>query len=234
MDDDPLTIEEQEKYSMDNCLAQRNKIAVSFSKRFNKTNSKETLLGGAAGALVIGLIFGGMYGQTTARVPVRNENGRIIEYKYDGKRMAKGFLETIAYTMLAALALSGIKILADTKRNRKDAEKMATDTIKQYFKKPLEINEDIPTLRTMRAVALILSNMPLTEVAHLRALASSGLTRDKNGDYFIKPENIAAASQIISNFIDYNTEIGYNVLRIMRGDQPTAYFLASFKEQKTR
>ena len=234
MEDNPLTIEEQEKYAIDNCIKQRDQIAVSFGKRLNKTNIKETLLGGAASALIIGMIFGGIYGQTEARVPVRNSNGRITEYKYDGKRMTQAMLKTIAYSMLAILALSGVKILADTKRNRQDAIKLATNTLQQYFKKPLKTNDDVPPLRTVRAIALILSNMPPIEVDRLRALAVSGLTRDKDGCYSVKPESIAAASQIISNFIDYNTEIGHNILQIMRGNQPIEYFLTSFKEQKTR
>ena len=76
--------------------------------------------------------------------------------------------------------------------------------------------------------------MPQTETVRLRHLATNGLVRDDKGNFYISNEAIAAASQIISNFVDYNPELGFNVMRILRGDQPTTYFLTSLTKQKTR
>ena len=239
MEDNPLTIKEQESYALDTYVKQREKLYDSFRKKMNKTMTKETLLGGMLSGLAIGVIVGTIYGQTNAHVPERDENGRITEYKYDGKKMAVSMLEIIAASLLAALALSGTKTILDSKTNRKRAYKMSFETYRKAFKPSLqncrpENEEHIPPFRKARATALILNNMPQTETVRLRHLATNGLVRDDKGNFYISNEAIAAASQIISNFVDYNPELGFNVMRILRGDEPITYFLPSLTKQKTR
>lgn len=238
MEDNPLTIQEQERYALDTYVKQREKMSGSFRSEMNKTMNKETIFGGLAGGLAIGVIVGFIYGQTNARVPERDESGRITEYKYSSKKMATSVLQVIAGAVLAALLLSSVKVTIDSKKNRGRAEEMSFETFKKMFKAPLktyrpETEEKIPPFRKARATALILNNLPKSEVCRLQHLAKDGLTRDEKGNFTVSQEAIAAASQIISNFIDYNPEVGYNVIRVMRGDYPTTYFLPSF-HQKTR
>ncbi len=239
MEDNPLTIQEQEHYAIDNYVKQRSKMSGKFRKQINKTLNKETLIGGTLGGLAMGVVIGAMYGQINAQVPEYDASGHVIEYKYDGKKMSESMLSVIAGALLVTLAASGIKILAESKRNYALAEKLAFNTFRKSFKPALQAyrpqdQQHVPPVNKARATALVLTNMPSSELTRLQELAESALIRDDNGNFRINEETIATASQIISNFIDYNPEVGYNVLRIMRGDEPVTYFLPSFHKQKTR
>ena len=61
----------------------------------------------------------------------------------------------------------------------------------------------------------------------------AGLGCNNNGYYSIDKAVIQETSKIISNYIDYNTELGHNVMKIMRGEQPNTYFLTNL-QQKVR
>ena len=234
MEENPLTIEEQEHYAINNVIKERDKMSGALRTKMNKITQKETLLGGLAVGFAIGIIVGTIYGQSKSYIPVKNTRGRVIEYKHSGTQMTKAILETIAASLLAAMGLSGIKLATEASRNRDWAEKLATNTLKSYFDVPLNKNADTQPDRIVRAMALVLNNLPQTSIYRLHQLAKSGLKCDANNRFSVSDESITAASQIISNFIQYNPEVGYNVLRIMRGDKPTTYFLPSFSNQKTR
>lgn len=236
MEENPLTIQEQEKYALDNYTSQHTKMSNLFIKQMNKRSIKETLLNAAVSALGMGLVIGAIHGQTNAYVPVHSTQGRVIEYKYVSKIMAKSILDMIAVALLVSLVISSIKITIDAKRNSKKAKKLANDTLGKFFIASIDATgNNVSPLHIKRAAALILNNMQPSKLEQLRTLALSGLVCDENGHYSIKPENIAAASQIISTFINQHMEIGFNVYRIIkRGQQPITYFFPRLMEQKTR
>jgi hypothetical protein len=144
-------------------------------------------------------------------------------------------VKTVAVSILLMLGVAGIKTLTDKKRNHNRADTLAQNVMNSYFEGPLMNykGESETKFRNVRAAALVINNMPESELNRLRALALDSLECDELGHYSVRNHAIASAAQIISNFIAYNPELGYNVLRIMRGEEPTTYFLTSI-QQKTR
>ncbi len=230
------SIKNEEQVVLDKYIAEREKLSKSLTTRMNKNTTRDTMIEGVIGGLVAGLVVGLLVGETKGHTPVKNESGRITEYRINGKQAVKYSLQAIAATLLIVLAAAGAKALADIVQNRESAQKLAADTYKKYFSGPLskyaQPDTETPIMREICAAALILNNMPETEVVRLRHLASGHLTRAISGRITINDSAIDSASQIIANFIEYNPEVGYNVMRIMRGDKPTTYFLPSM--QKTR
>lgn len=227
--------EEEQRKALNKYSDERKKLSKVFVRTMNKQTRKDHLIEGSVGGIVIGLLFGFIVGQTSGRVPHRDATGRVVEYKYDGKKTLDATLKALAGAVLLMLGLTEVKIIIDKNRNQTWADTLANDTMKKYFDLPLKnykTDNDTP-VRNIQAAALIISNMPQSELDRLRAFATNALVCNDYGLYSVQNDAITAASRIISNFIDYNPQIGYNVLRIMRGEEPTAYFLTS-TQQKTR
>ena len=233
MEDNPLTIKEQEYYAISNYTEQRDMLSKSFVKKMNRQSLKDNLAGGLIGGTIIGVMFGAMAGQNMARVPVREENGHVVEYRFDANQFAKPLLTILSASILLSLILSGAKTISSNKQNQGIASNLSDNTYKRYFQEPLKkfSNNTSTIFQSMRAAVLIINNLPETERNRLQMLAKSGLTQDKNGKYSINDQAIETASHIISNFIQYNEEIGYNIVRIMHGEDPTTSFLTNQKQK---
>lgn len=225
----------EEEIAYNSFLDERNKMSNDFARIMNKQTRKEHFIEGALGGTILGLLFGFIAGQTVGRVPEHDANGRVIEYKYNGHKAMDAMWKTVAVSILLMLGVAGIKTLTDKKRNHNRADTLAQNVMNSYFKGPLMNykGETETKFHNVRAAALVINNMPESELNRLRALALDSLECDELGHYSVHNHAIASAAQIISNFIAYNPELGYNVLRIMRGEEPTTYFLTSI-QQKTR
>ena len=235
MEDNPLTYKEQEQNVFYYHTEQHQIMSNSFFKRMNKNSYKEHIKMGLFAGTIAGLMFGFMYGKTKANTPVRDKDGHVIEYKYDGKIMSKAMLEILAAALLIALVISGGKASAERPHNRDLSEELAVKTLQKYFESPLKNYAKEPKVEfwAVQAAAFIMYNMPESDMAILQSLAVSELTRDANGNYIVPNESIKYASQIISNFMNCTPGITPNVLRIMRGENPQTYILKS-AQQKTK
>ena len=224
----------EEEIAFNAFLDERDKMSNDFVRVMNKQTSRLNLIEGLAGGAIFGLIFGLLAGQTLGRVPARDEQGHVIEYKTNNNKALNIALKTIAATILIALGAVGIKTIEDKKRNQIWSDKLASDTLNKYFNSSLKNYQanNLKTSHSVRAAALIINNLPESELNRLRALALDGIDINEHGYYTVRDSSVKTAAAIISNFINYNPEIGYNVLRIMRGDDPTTYFLHN--AQKTR
>lgn len=230
MENDPLTYEEQEQYANANFAKQQKQMSAAIAKKMNINTIKEHLVLGLVGGVVAGIMFGFMYGKSKSETPVRNTNGRVVEYKIDKKVMTNEMLRFIAYTMLFALAIAGIKSASESVRNRKSANKLAKDTMDRYFNGALQNRATYSQAES--AATLILYNLPTLETLRLRALAASELKRNDDGQYYISDNAVVVAAQIISNFINYNQDVADNVARIMNDNKPLTYIMRL--QQNTR
>ena len=199
---------------------QRNKLSKKMLKHMNKMSRKEHLSRGLISATIAGVVFSVMPDKAKANVPQQSDaNGKIIEYKVGNKLMNATMFHTLTLALLIGLGISGVKIVSVNTKNRDQCENLANDTLERYFAKPLKyyIKDPQMRFRTSRAIAFIVNNMPASDIARLHSLAVSELSRDSNGHYFVKDTAVTQASQIISEFIDQNPDVGYNIVRIMHG-----------------
>lgn len=228
-----LSDEEHEQRMLNNYLDTRKKIAKGYKKTLDKHTWHDLLIEGTIGGAVLGLIFGFILGQSASRVPVRSKDKSTFEVKTDKKILTETMLRTLAIAILFMFGGAGIKSIQESKKNGIKADKFADQSLKAAFHKPLESyvveNNDV---RAARAAALVLYNMPVMDVMRIRSLLISGLIENGNGKFAVRETEINTVAQILANFINYNPEVGYNVLRVMRGDNPNTYIIPSL--QKTR
>ena len=235
MEDNPLTYNEQKQNVFYYNTEQHQTMSSGFLKRMNKNSYKEHIKIGLIAGTISGLMLGFMYGKSKADIPVRDKDGHVVEYKFDGKVMSKTMLETLAAALLVVLAISVGRASTERTHNHDLSEELAVKTFKKYFESPLRNYAKEPKLEfwTTQAAAFIMYNMPESDITTLQSLAVSELTRDTNGNYTVSDEAIKYASQIISNFMNRTPGVIPNVLRIMRGENPQTYILKS-TQQKTR
>ena len=231
-----VNIKTEEDFALDKYAAERDKLSGEICKTATKRARLFNMASYVGGSAVLGLMMGILFITTHSNKLVRDKEGHVVEYKAVRGKLAETTLLLIATILVASLAFSELTTCLDKKANRLSALKLANNTFKDIFGKSLQsyMPDEHVHMRTVRAAALILNNMPEVELNRLRALAMSGLNCDANGKYSISSESITTASHIISNFIGYNPELGYNIVRIMRGDEPTTYFLPSLMKQKTK
>ena len=238
MQDNPLTIEEQERYAIDNYAKQRENMSGALRKQINKTMNRETLINGVASAVAIGFVLGTIYSQANAHISRCDENGRKAEYKWTGRQMTESILKVVSIALLASFILSGVKAMIDSNNNNSQAKKLAFDTFRKSFdsslNKYLPKNQQALPLHETRATAMILANMSQTDIDHLQELAKTGLIRGINGNFSISQEAITATTKIVSDFVNANPDIGINICKIMHGEKPTTYYLTNLDTQKTR
>lgn len=235
MEDNPLTFEEQEKFALENYDKERIKMSDALYKPMQKKSRKDALLESVAGGALLAIISALLLSQTYARTPQYDPETKITEYKFNKKRMSEAMLKSIVICTLVMLSYFGVRCIAYSQENHGKSDMLRDDVFAQYFGKALMKykGQTHILLSAERAAALIINNMLETEVARLHALATDGLVHNKNGHYYIRDENIAAAAQIISNQIRYNKALENAVIQIMHGREPTTYFIAGL-HQKTR
>ena len=230
------------KIALDKLYDEQKKMSANFQKTMNKNSIKHNLFEGAVAGTVIGAMFGFMASQTFGKTPVKNEQSKSVVYKFDQANGMDAMIKIFAIMLLVVLGVYGIKTIEDAKRNKTWADILANDTIKRYFIPALgeytPQMKAIPSLdklqtRHINAIALILNNMPNFQINELRKMASNALVMDKNGIYSVHKDAVNAAIKIILDHVVSNNELGYNILRIMRGDEPLTYFLGG-KSEKTR
>lgn len=231
-----VNIKTEEDFALDKYAAERDKLSGEICETATKRARSLNIASYVGSSAVLSLMMGILFITTHSNKLVRDKEGHVVEYKAVRGKSAETTLLLIATILVASLAFAELRTYLDKKVNRLSALKLANNTFKNIFSNSLQAymqDEHIHT-RAVRATALILNNMAETELNRLRALAMSGLDCDINGKYSISSESITTASQIVSNFIKYNPELGYNIVRIMRGDEPTTYFLPSLMKQKTK
>ena len=199
---------------------QRNKLSKKMLKHMNKLSRKEHLSRGLISATIAGVVFSVVPNKAKANVTQQSDNNdQIIEYKVGNKTMNATMFHTLSLALLVGLGISGVKMVSVNTKNRDQCETLVNDTLERYFAQPLKyyIKDPQMRFRTLRAIAFIINNMPQSDIARLHSLAISELSRDSHGHYFVKDHAVDQASKIISEFIDQNPEVGYNIVRIMHG-----------------
>lgn len=237
MENDPLTFEEKKEYASKHHEVQRRKMSAAFAKNMNKNSFKNNLITYSIAGFVFGNVFGFMSGNNKAQVPVRDQQGHIIEYKFDMHTMTKVMYTTLAAVMLFSLLMMGVHNIKDKWCNSDWADILADDTFKRSFGAALKEFEIDPKMhsRAIDARVFIMYNMPTSDLNALQDLALSGLQYDsRTGHYKIEQSAIHKAANIISTFINSHSEIGYNVIRIMRGDKPLDYSFDTLRVAKQR
>ena len=227
-------IKKEEQIALDNYIAERKKLSDEMCQKISKSTHIENVFGGLASGAILGLVFGLLFSSTVGKKPVFDENKHVIEYKTDYKELSKSLLIAIATMLSASLAFAELKTYMDAKTTHIWTSEVSNDIFKRMFNKSLQqyvVDEKVQT-RAACAAALILNNMPPAKLETLRELAMKSFITHINGDLSINDTYVEKASNVISDYINMNTELGYNILRIMRGDEPSTYFLPGL--QKTR
>lgn len=214
---------------------EKQKMSKDFQKSLNRLSVIDNTITGLTAGMVAGTMFGCILAQTTARTPVRDANGTIKEYKLEEHGLTKSMLKAIATSVLIMLMVSGLRTNLDKKHNVKYADKLTEDTFDNILKKSLSnySHQKQTTSANVRAAAvMIIANMPERDLAALRFITKAGLTEGKPAhQYIVRDECMERAIQIVSDFIRYNHELGNNITRIMRNEEPKTYFLQN--AQKT-
>lgn len=237
MEQDPPTLEEKKQYASKYHQAQHDKLSAAFTKKLNKNSFKNNLIKYSIAGFVFGNVVGFMLGHSKAQVPVRNSQGHVVEYKFDMHKMTKVMYTTLAAIMLLSLLMMGVHDIKDKWCNSDWGDILADDTFKRSFDAALKEFETDPKMlsRAMDARVLIMYNMPTSDLKTLHDLALSGLKYDsETGHYKIEQSAIHKAANIISTFINSHSEIGYNIIRIMRGDKPLDYSFDTLRVAKQR
>lgn len=219
----------EKQIAMENYTTERKKLADEVCKIMNKEQHYNNIIASLGGGATLGLIFGLLFMPIKAQKPVHDENGHVIEYKTDRKEATKSVLLAITTTMLAALAFAEVKSYLDKRMTRIWANELSRNAFQRMFERPLEsqghkIDENTQKYAE-QATALILSTMAEPELDELRHFALQSFLSISKGDMRTGDSFISGASAFISRYLDMNTELNYNVLRIMRGDEPRTYFL---------
>jgi hypothetical protein len=212
------------------------KVSQPLVRGMNKYTTRHYVLEGLIGGVSVGLAFGLWAGATVGRTPVRDAAGHVIEYKTDNKKALDAMLKTLVPVILAMLFAYGTKTVEERKRNKKIANIFTEDIFYRCFNKPLRayMTKGRLPISIANAAAIIINNMPYSKLVQLRSLTRGALSANPDGSCTIRNDAINAASDIISDVLACNLELGYNVLRIMRGDEPRTYFLGNLRTQKTR
>lgn len=210
---------------------ERKKASDIICKQMNKQIRSDNIKGGLLGGAALGIVVGALIGDTHARVPIYNTKENVVEYSFDANKLCGIVLQSITIALIATLAVTQIKTKSDIDKNHFKIDKKIKDLYTKYFNKSIKsigtLGSDVPCPYVVytRAAALIINNMPESEIARLRAFATSCLIRDKDGNYTIQDKYIDTAAQIISNFINYNPALKNGVQDVLRGDHPQTYFL---------
>lgn len=224
----------EENVAFDTYKNERKKIADIFYADLQRKSRKTSLIAGAGGGILLGLIFATLIIDTTARNLSYNPNTKKTETRLDKNILLHQIPRIIAITILCAIGTFGIKTIKNNKQNRIDSLKMANEILKKYFDKTLSpLDAQNMPLRATTAAALILNNMNEHDVHKLHTLAADSIFTDNNGHYVLYNDCINIASQMISGYINKNPDLAYNVMRIMRGEEPKTYFVSN-QSQKTR
>ncbi|MBO7066485.1 MAG: hypothetical protein J6W40_02595 [Alphaproteobacteria bacterium] len=236
MENDPLTFEEKQDHAFDNYRNRRDKLANTLRKTANKSSFHDNMVACLVGGAVFGALMAIMLGRANSDVPVRDAKGRIVEYKYDGHRMTRTMLATLAIAMLLAAATLGIEDLKANYRNKKQGLILADDMFDKSFEKALKtyLPEVNAPFRAIVARVLIMNNMSYSELKALRSIATSAAVQynEETGHYDISEKAIDEASKIIENFVNSHIDVGTNVIRIMHGERPTDYYLQLHENQR--
>ena len=223
----------EKQMAFDKYKNEREKLATQLYKRIKKLSRCDS----AAEILIASILLGGIFGvtliQTDTKVPVNKKRTQSTEYKIDTKKIPSTILHIITMTALIALMIGCIKGYADSTKNHNIAETLSEEHYKNLFRNVLseQYQNDNQLSHLLRATALVLNNMPESQLERLRWIAETGLTRNINGRYSIKEDSIKESKKIVSDFIARNMELEFAIMQIMRGNSPRTYFLMQAKEK---
>ena len=227
-------INKEEKAAIAKYKIERKKISDAFFTDMKKRTIHEGLISGTIGGALFAFILTTLVVSTTARRVSCDKDTHTTKSTLDKNALSKSMPWVIMISIFCCLWVFGNHVTYGTSQDRITASKMAIQVFKQYFDSSLSSmgSKDMP-LRAACAAALIINNMSEQDIAKLRTMAIISLGTNENGNYIIDKSNISIASKMISDYLDKNPELAHNVIRIMRGEQPTTYFITN-ATQRTR
>ena len=176
--------------------------------------------------LVAGLVMAPLVGLRHSNVPVKDDQGRTIEYKINVTKMSKIMINTLVLSVLVALGSAVYHDRLDAQINRLHSSDIVKDLYKKCFSGA--INGYSTDIHSVEAAVFLINNLSSQDhhsLIRLEELATKHLQRDNNGDYFIAEDAVQTATQIISEFVRNNPIIGKNIKLIMKGGNPDTYFI---------
>lgn len=222
-----MTIPSEEQLAINIYDKECKKLSDKFAKIMNNHSLKENIIEGLIGGAIAGALIGFIFSETKATTPTQGNNKQFVEYHFDKSQLTETMLVAISIAVLVGLGMAGIKTASDKIRNACWAEDLTKDTFKRYFKKTLQnyVAEDDKPERYVRAAVFIINNMSERELGFLRIMALDELARDQHGYFNIPQSAIDNVSAMISDYVYKHPEISNNILRIMRGENPTTFFM---------
>ena len=216
------------------------KASETIYTQMNKQIRSDNIKGGLLGGLALGIIAGALIGDSKTRVPVYDSNNQVVDYTFNPEQLSLFMLKAVALAVIATMTAAAIKTKVDIKKNRLATSEKVESIFKKYFDDSLSKFDPIgrippkyENIRYTRAAALVLNNMPETEVDRLHAFVTSGLVKDSDGKYVLQEKYVDTAAHIISNYISYNPELKSVISYTLLGNEPKTYFLNSLN-QKTK
>ena len=213
---------------------EQQKLAKGTAKHMTKSTTAKILTEYIAAGAVLGCVLSLLLAPRLTEKPVRDVNGRVVEYKRDAKATSKTTTRLIALSILGALLVSGMFAAGQRADNKRIAKSMTKDALNKCFEAALqEYNVDSNTAAHIQnAAAYIVNNMSEKELKALRDLIIKGTHNIKYFDNFhIQHDAISAASQIITTFINKNPDAKRDIDSIMNGKEPRTYFLNELRNQ---
>ena len=213
--------------AMDKYEQQRDVIADVFCKKMNKRTITGNMSMGFTKGVLVGGVFAILLSYFNAKLSEYNEMAHVTHAKSGNNHTKHMIVCMIAIVTLASLIESGLTTVKECNQNKDHANKLANDTIKRYFERPLsKYNPDTnTTFRATRAAAIIISNMPTHELQQLQDLAKTGLV--ETNDVFVRNSAIAEASTLISDYLNSQPALEKIVSQIMNGQDPKTYILTN-------
>ena len=197
---------------------EQQKLAKGTAKHMTKSTTAKILTEYATAGAALGCVLSLLLAPRLTEKPVRDVNGRVVEYKRDAKATSKTTTRLIALSILGALLVSGMFAAGQRADNKRIAKSYNVDSN--------------TAAHIQNAAAYIVNNMSEKELKALRDLIIKGTHNIKYFDNFhIQHDAISAASQIITTFINKNPDAKRDIDSIMNGKEPRTYFLNELRNQ---
>ena len=132
---------------------EQQKLAKGTAKHMTKSTTAKILTEYATAGMVLGCVLSLLLAPRLTEKPVRDVNGRVVEYKRDVKATSKATANLIALSVLGTLLVSGMFAAgqrADNKRIAKPMTKDLKDVLKQHYKNTMSIPIQWRTYKTQQ------------------------------------------------------------------------------------
>ena len=218
--------------AMDKYEMQKYSLANVFLKKMNKRTITGNMSVGFSKGVLVGGVLALLFAHFNINTTEYTHPGNAVHAKKTDHHTKRMSLYILAVVVLASLAESGVMTIKDCNKNKENANKLAKDTFKNMFDRPLSQYgqpADAP-FRSTRAAALIINNMPTPELQQLRHLAITGLV--ETDEMFIRNSCISEASTLIADYLKCNPALDKMVSQIMNGENVNTYVLSNMQHQR--